>query len=94
MSVSAMLAIAYAWTNHDKQNTYHLMPAAFADNWGWNTTDPTEHEPALQATKQMAEFLNMIVDWKKSWLWSTHKQHLPMLKGQSKKQPHMNMFPK
>jgi len=80
MSVTAMLAIAYAWTNHVKQNTHHLMPAAFADNWGWNTTDPTEHEPALQATKQMAEFLNMIVDWKKSWLWSTHKQHLPMLK--------------
>jgi hypothetical protein len=85
MSVTAMLCIAYAWIHHIKFHTCHLNPSAFADNWGWSTTDPSQHEPGLQATKQMAGFLNMIIDWKKSWLWSTHKNHLPALKSAVKK---------
>jgi hypothetical protein len=68
MSVTAMLAIAFAWTQHVKCHTRALSPAAFADNWGWCTTEASQHEPALRATKDMASYLNMIVDWKKSWL--------------------------
>ena len=86
MSVTAMLAIAFAWTQHVKCHTRALSPAAFADNWGWCTTEASQHEPALRATKDMASYLNMIVDWKKSWLWSTHKQHLPVLKAAVKKE--------
>ena len=81
MSVTAMLAIAYAWVQKLQMHTHDLQPAAFADNWGWCTTKANQHQPALQATKQMADFLNMIIDWRKSWLWSTHKQHLSPLKA-------------
>ena len=86
MSVTAMLAIAYAWTQQVQKHTSDLHPTAFADNWGWCTTDASQHAPALQVTKQMADFLNMIVDWKKSWLWSSHKQHLPELKAAVKRE--------
>jgi hypothetical protein len=86
MSVTAMLAIAYAWIQQVQKSTRDLHPTAFADNWGWCTTDASQHEPAIQVTKQMADFLNMIVDWKKSWLWSSHKQHLPVLKAAVKRE--------
>ena len=93
MSVTAMLAIAYAWIHHVKTCTRSLTPSAFADNWGWSTLDASQHEPALRATKQMAEYLNMIIDWKKSWLWSTHKHHLPMLKSAVKKEAPLEHVP-
>lgn len=86
MSVTAMLTIAYAWIHHVQRQTRNLSPSAFADNWGWSTTEVSQHAPALQATKTMADYLNMIIDWKKSWLWSTHKAHLPSLKRVVKKE--------
>ncbi|CAL1165541.1 unnamed protein product, partial [Cladocopium goreaui] len=86
MSVTAMLAIAYAWIQHIQRHTNALAPSAFADNWGWSTTIASQHAPALRATKEMAEFLNMIIDWRKSWLWSTHKEHISTLKAAVKKE--------
>ena len=80
MSVTAMLTIAFTWIQYIQRQTSNVLPSAFADNWGWSTTQPAQHENALRATKQIAEFLNMIIDWKKSWIWSTHKTHLPSLK--------------
>ena len=71
MSVTAMLTIAFTWIQYIQRQTSNVLPSAFADNWGWSTTQPAQHENALRATKQIAEFLNMIIDWKKSWIWST-----------------------
>ena len=80
MSVTAMHAIAFSWIEFVQRSTRNVTPTAFADNWGWSTGEPTQSEPALGATKHAAWCLNMIMDWKKSWMWSTHKQHLPLLK--------------
>ena len=79
-SVTAMIAIGYTWVHRIQGYTAQTDLSAFADNWGWSTTQVFEHSHVLTTTVDLAKHMRLIVDWDKSWLWSTHKSQIPALK--------------
>jgi len=54
---------------------------AFADNWSYSTTDPTQHQPAMATLTQIAEALSIGIDWGKTWAWGTSQPHQEALQA-------------
>lgn len=79
-SVLAMIGISWAWINSLLHSCQGLRPTAYADNWGWSTTNPRHHSPAIDLTVSYCQLIGMSLDWAKCWLWSTQKLHGPFLR--------------
>ena len=73
LSVTAMLAINQCWTAMVKQPNIWLH--AYADNWSYNTNDPTRHYDTLQRLLRFAQSLSLTIDWHKTWSWCTDILH-------------------
>lgn len=52
---------------------------SYADNWGWSSTCPTDHDAVIALTLPYVEVCGMKVDWQKSWAWATHGGHSKQL---------------
>ena len=79
MSVVCMLAVAYGWTLSVRAQTQDVSIGAYADNWGWSTEQSNNHIPIADATVQYVHLCGMSIDWGKTWVWATHRNHLPPL---------------
>ena len=79
-SVICMLALAFTWTSAIRRLTNNPCISAFADNWGWSTNDPNDHRCIFEVTIAFVRATGMSIDWQKSWLWATQKQHAQVLK--------------
>ena len=79
MSVVCMLAVAYGWTLSVRAQTQDVSIGAYADNWGWSTEQSNNHIPIADATVQYVHLYGMSIDWGKTWVWATHRNHLPPL---------------
>lgn len=75
-----MLALAFTWTQAVRRKTMTPCLSAFADNWGWSTTSPNDHQGIFEVTIGFVRACGMTIDWKKSWSWATNKQHAQLLK--------------
>ena len=80
LSVLTMLSIATAWTSQVQHHTPTARLGAYADNWGWMLTQPSQHAEVIQNTQLIVKAYTMHIDWTKSWVWLTDPTQLPQLK--------------
>ena len=78
-SVVAMLAVNIFMVTLMAPHAQRLN--AFADNWSYSTTDPTQHQPAMATLTQIAEALSIGIDWGKTWAWGTSQPHQEALQA-------------
>ena len=78
-SVACMLSLGHLWVANVKAETPLCKLSAYADNWAWRTTNPQQHHSIAAVTIRITALAGMSIDWAKSWLWTTHKQHLPAM---------------
>ena len=80
-SVACMLSLGHLWVANVKADTPSCKLSAYADNWAWRTTIPQQHSSIAATTIRITTLAGMSIDWDKSWLWTTHKQHLPAMQN-------------
>eukprot|EP00438_Fugacium_kawagutii_P024143 Skav222779 [mRNA] locus=scaffold600:465899:470917:+ [translate_table: standard] len=69
ISVLACVALSRVWTEHLKAQA--TVPAAYADNWSWQTSDTPTNIQAIQFTVDFTSSLMLRIDWSKTWLWNS-----------------------
>ena len=80
-SVVVMICIGHIWTFAVSQISDRVKASAYADSWGRATMQPRLRAPILSLTTKLVRALGMIIDWKKSWMWGSNKQHLLLLRN-------------
>ena len=78
-SVVGMLSLGMLWVSSVRHQDRISEMSAFADNWSWASTDARRHMILATTTDAITRLAGMQIDWNKSWIWSTAKQHLPAL---------------
>ena len=72
-SVLGMISINYYFCSLLRTVTLKLH--AYADNWSYSTTEPTQHKPTIELLQKIATSLALQIDWKKTWAWATSNEH-------------------
>eukprot|EP00438_Fugacium_kawagutii_P004949 Skav216521 [mRNA] locus=scaffold4485:205582:208836:- [translate_table: standard] len=71
-SVLAMLAISVLWVFEIRNVCGEAVnPTAYADNWGWATTNPALNETAVTTTLEVTGLCGLLLDWQKTWFFAT-----------------------
>ena len=73
MAVVGMVAISYAWML--TMQTQQVKLYAYADNWSWMTPDARLHIQLCYDLVAFADACRLVVDFSKSWFWTTHSSH-------------------
>ena len=79
-SVIVILALSFGWICTIGHFHPETKLTAYADNWGWYVTNTLTHRGILILTKQYTAAALMKIDWAKTWLWSTSKSLVQLLK--------------
>lgn len=74
-SVVIMVCVAYGWICNVKRVAPAIRIGAYADNWGWATPDPNNHQSTFDVTVAYTGAIGMAIDWAKSWYWATNRMH-------------------
>eukprot|EP00438_Fugacium_kawagutii_P030139 Skav208655 [mRNA] locus=scaffold3489:130348:135513:+ [translate_table: standard] len=80
MSIIAILSLGYVWLQNLELADATLRATCYADNWGWTAGDPSSHGVALRITQDLTAACRMLIDWDKSWIWSTDGRTAPIVK--------------
>ena len=80
LSVVCILAIAFLWINHVRTADQSSHVSAYADNWGWLSTDVAAHAHIVDVTLQTVRHFGLSIDWDKSWIWASNQEHLHFVK--------------
>lgn len=73
LSIVGMIGVATFWMKLIENPD--INPMAYADNLSWSSTNHLAHEQALRRTIRCFQLLRIPIDWKKTWVWGTHKHH-------------------
>ncbi len=76
-SVLIMVGLASIWVCHVLHSTspFEVVNlSAYADNWSWAASLLASHCAALRATDNILRKATLIVDWNKTWYWTTSNQ--------------------
>ena len=79
-SVLAMIGVALSWSSYLKKQCPASLIGAYADNWCLASTYKADFAILIKSTILFVRLLCMAIDWKKTWIWSTHKSLLTALK--------------
>ena len=79
-SVLAMIGVALSWTSYLKEQCPASLIGAYADNWCLASIYKADFVILIKSTILFVRLLCMAIDWKKTWIWSTHKSLLLALK--------------
>jgi ribonuclease HI len=73
ISVIAMVGINYAFVSLPHRPD--ILTNAFADNWSYCAFDADSHQPTVQTIVSFTNSLSLVIDWQKTWAWSTNPTH-------------------
>lgn len=73
LSVTAMMAVNQFWTALTQHPSIRLH--AYADNWSYSAKDPELHSPTVQSLIRITQAMALVIDWDKTWGWSTDNAH-------------------
>ena len=79
-SVIVILALSFGWICTIEHFHPRTKLTAYADNWGWYVTNILTHRGILTLTKQYTAASLMKIDWAKTWVWSSCKSSVKLLK--------------
>ena len=80
LSVVGVISIGFLWVQSIREHDAVTDINAYADNWSWASIQPAAHGQVALCTKQITALAGMIIDWQKSWIWSTKPTQLAHLK--------------
>ena len=80
LSVVCILAIAFLWIHHVRSADQSSHVSAYADNWGWLSTDVAAHAHIVDVTLKTVRRFGHSIDWDKSWIWASNQEHLHFVK--------------
>lgn len=80
-SVLAMICVAWCWVAGILKFQPSSDASAYADNWSWWTGEPNHHAPIASHTHKICSFFGLEIDWKKTWMWSTHQSSCQVLEN-------------
>ena len=71
-SVIVMIAIGLHWISLIESSIdSNTQCTAYADNWGWKTSDPEKNVDITLATCNFLQPYGLQIDWGKTWCWGT-----------------------
>ena len=73
LSIVGMIGVATYWMKMIEHPS--INPMAYADNLSWSSQDHQAHQRALKCTIECFQNLRIPIDWRKTWVWGTHKSH-------------------
>ena len=85
MAVVGMAAISYAFMLALQRRSVTLF--AYADNWSWLTPDVRLHVELCHRLVWFTNQCRLVVDFTKSWFWTTHSSHQKFLVAQQQSLP-------
>ena len=85
MAVVGMAAISYAFMLALQRRSVTLF--AYADNWSWLTPDVRLHVELCHRLVWFTNQCRLVVDFAKSWFWTTHSSHQKFLVAQQQSLP-------
>ena len=78
LSVISMIALSVLF--HAKTKASGTLPACYADNWGWMSTNVRAYRRAMVQCLNLTQSIQATIDFKKSWAWSAKHNEKDLLK--------------
>lgn len=72
-SISVLAMIATSTVFYFRMKNESIDPFAYADNWSWMSKVQRAHFEAFDKVRQLAHVMRFMIDFRKSWHWSTSK---------------------
>ena len=72
IAVIVMILISACWIYNCPFQQEHIRMNAYADNWSWASTDPSDHQEIVAATTAICKMARLKVDPNKTWIWASN----------------------
>ena len=74
IAVVVMILISACWIYNCPYQEQRIRMNAYADNWSWASTDPSDHPEIVEATTAICKMVRLKVDPNKTWIWASNPE--------------------